>query len=91
MICLYAWTHSPSPVHSHSANGIFVVFSSDQLLPCTQDQAEYDTSRCHAFVCDISDEEARYPMEDGSLDVVTVIFVLSALQPCKYVHSCYPT
>eukprot|EP00117_Sycon_ciliatum_P015572 scpid80418/ scgid0130/ Methyltransferase-like protein 2-A len=56
---------------------------SSTAIDIVKAQSEYDTARCHAFVCDISDEDAHYPMDDGTLDVITVIFVLSALQPCK--------
>ncbi|XP_057717356.1 tRNA N(3)-methylcytidine methyltransferase METTL2 isoform X1 [Corythoichthys intestinalis] len=44
---------------------------------------EYDPGRCFAFVCDLSDDGAAYPVPDGSLDVVVLIFVLSALHPDK--------
>ncbi|XP_051571752.1 tRNA N(3)-methylcytidine methyltransferase METTL2 [Myxocyprinus asiaticus] len=44
---------------------------------------EYDLSRCHAFVHDMSDMSAEYPMPDQSLDVIVLIFVLSALHPQK--------
>ncbi|XP_061604271.1 tRNA N(3)-methylcytidine methyltransferase METTL2 [Phyllopteryx taeniolatus] len=44
---------------------------------------EYDAGRCLAFVCDLSDDCATYPVPDGSLDVVVLIFVLSALHPDK--------
>ncbi|KAF6715381.1 Methyltransferase-like protein 2-A [Oryzias melastigma] len=39
--------------------------------------------RCFAFVHDLSDAEASYPIPDGSLDVIVLIFVLSALHPDK--------
>ncbi|XP_069004713.1 tRNA N(3)-methylcytidine methyltransferase METTL2 isoform X2 [Embiotoca jacksoni] len=44
---------------------------------------EYDPGRCFAFVHDLSDVEANYPVPDGSLDVIVLIFVLSALHPNK--------
>lgn len=44
---------------------------------------EYDPERCFAFVHDTSDVAASYPVPDGSLDVVVLIFVLSALHPDK--------
>ncbi|XP_072560801.1 tRNA N(3)-cytidine methyltransferase METTL2 [Paramormyrops kingsleyae] len=42
---------------------------------------EYDPRRCFAFVHDLSDEAAAFPVPEGSLDVVVLIFVLSALHP----------
>lgn len=39
--------------------------------------------RCHAFVCDISKDEswASVPFAESSLDIVILLFVLSALDP----------
>lgn len=55
-----------------------------KLLPCHQTNPEYDQGRCFAFVHDLSDAEANYPVPDGTLDVIVLIFVLSALHPNKY-------
>ncbi|XP_068575108.1 tRNA N(3)-methylcytidine methyltransferase METTL2 [Cebidichthys violaceus] len=44
---------------------------------------EYEPERCFAFVHDLSDVEANYPVPDGTLDVIVLIFVLSALHPNK--------
>lgn len=39
--------------------------------------------RCHAFVCDISEESSPVPFPDSSIDIITLIFVLSAIHPDK--------
>uniref|UniRef100_A0A8C1N3P5 tRNA N(3)-cytidine methyltransferase n=1 Tax=Cyprinus carpio TaxID=7962 RepID=A0A8C1N3P5_CYPCA len=52
-----------------------------------QSNPEYDPSRCHAFVHDMSDTSAEYPIPDHSLDVIVLIFVLSALHPQKMQNS----
>ncbi|EHH25090.1 hypothetical protein EGK_08852 [Macaca mulatta] len=44
---------------------------------------EYDPSRCFAFVHDLCDEEKSYPVPKGSLDIIILIFVLSAIVPDK--------
>uniref|UniRef100_A0A8C5DZ97 tRNA N(3)-cytidine methyltransferase n=1 Tax=Gouania willdenowi TaxID=441366 RepID=A0A8C5DZ97_GOUWI len=44
---------------------------------------DYDPGRCLAFVHDLSDVEANYPFPDETLDVIVLIFVLSALHPDK--------
>ncbi|XP_060111538.1 tRNA N(3)-methylcytidine methyltransferase METTL2-like [Heteronotia binoei] len=45
--------------------------------------SEYDTSRCFAFVHDLCDTQLPFPVPDESLDMVVLIFVLSALLPEK--------
>lgn len=39
----------------------------------------YDPNRCHVFVCDVSTEDVDLP--PSSLDVIMLIFVLSAINP----------
>ncbi|KAM4717192.1 serine/threonine-protein kinase tousled-like 2 isoform 3-T3 [Anableps anableps] len=65
--------------------GLFVYccdFSST-AVELVKTNPEYDLNRCFAFVRDLSDVEACYPIPDGSLDVIVLIFVLSALHPDK--------
>jgi hypothetical protein len=50
-----------------------------------QEHPDYKPDTCHAFVCDITDEKAEIPFPDQSLDIVILIFVLSAILPEKYV------
>lgn len=50
---------------------------------CHQTNPEYDPERCFAFVHDLSDVEANYPIPNATLDVIVLIFVLSALHPNK--------
>lgn len=56
-------------------------------FPSPQTNEEYDPRRCFAFVHDLSDEAAAFPVPEGSLDVVVLIFVLSALRPDRSVPS----
>uniref|UniRef100_A0A2I2ZWW7 tRNA N(3)-cytidine methyltransferase n=1 Tax=Gorilla gorilla gorilla TaxID=9595 RepID=A0A2I2ZWW7_GORGO len=49
----------------------------------TNTNSEYDPSRCFAFVHDLCDEEKSYPVPKGSLDIIILIFVLSAIDPDK--------
>ncbi|XP_061567403.1 tRNA N(3)-methylcytidine methyltransferase METTL2 [Cololabis saira] len=65
--------------------GLFVYccdFSST-AVDLVKTNPEYDSERCFAFVHDLSDVEATYPIPDGALDVIVLIFVLSALHPNK--------
>lgn len=50
---------------------------------CCQTNPEYNLGRCFAFVHDLSDVDANYPIPNGTLDVIVLIFVLSALHPTK--------
>ncbi|EDL34232.1 tRNA N(3)-methylcytidine methyltransferase METTL2 [Mus musculus] len=45
--------------------------------------SQYDPSRCYAFVHDLCDEDQSYPVPEDSLDVIVLIFVLSAIVPDK--------
>ncbi|XP_076853300.1 tRNA N(3)-cytidine methyltransferase METTL2 [Brachyhypopomus gauderio] len=63
--------------------GLFVYccdFSST-AIDLVKSNLEYDPSRCHAFVHDLSDAAVTYPVPEQSLDVIVLIFVLSALHP----------
>ncbi|NP_060866.2 tRNA N(3)-cytidine methyltransferase METTL2B [Homo sapiens] len=65
--------------------GLFVYccdFSST-AIELVQTNSEYDPSRCFAFVHDLCDEEKSYPVPKGSLDIIILIFVLSAVVPDK--------
>uniref|UniRef100_A0A2K6TWP9 tRNA N(3)-cytidine methyltransferase n=1 Tax=Saimiri boliviensis boliviensis TaxID=39432 RepID=A0A2K6TWP9_SAIBB len=65
--------------------GLFVYccdFSST-AIELVQTNSEYDPSRCFAFVHDLCDEEKSYPVPESSLDIIILIFVLSAIVPDK--------
>ncbi|KAG8505084.1 Methyltransferase-like protein 2A [Galemys pyrenaicus] len=52
-------------------------------LPTLQTNSAYDPSRCFAFVHDLCDEDKSYPVPRESLDIIILIFVLSAIVPDK--------
>ncbi|XP_070565417.1 tRNA N(3)-cytidine methyltransferase METTL2-like [Ptychodera flava] len=65
--------------------GLFVYccdFSST-AIDLVKSHADYSTQRCHAFVCDIVDDAAVLPFPENSLDIIVLIFVLSAVHPDK--------
>ncbi|CAG8786029.1 13012_t:CDS:2, partial [Racocetra persica] len=45
---------------------------------------QYDSSRCHAFVCDLTTDSLKDNIASGNIDVVSLIFVLSAIPPEKH-------
>ncbi|XP_043911157.1 tRNA N(3)-methylcytidine methyltransferase METTL2A [Protopterus annectens] len=65
--------------------GLFVYccdFSST-AVELVKSHEDYDPSRCFAFVHDLCDEGFAYPIPEGTLDIVIMIFVLSAIHPDK--------
>ncbi|KFO27688.1 Methyltransferase-like protein 2B [Fukomys damarensis] len=65
--------------------GLFVYccdFSS-AAVELVQTNSEYNPSRCFAFVHDLCDEDQSYPVPENSIDVIVLIFVLSAIVPDK--------
>ncbi|XP_039372291.1 tRNA N(3)-methylcytidine methyltransferase METTL2A isoform X2 [Mauremys reevesii] len=63
--------------------GLFVYCCdfSNTAVDLVQTNAEYDSSRCFAFVHDLCKDQSPYPMPEESLDIIILIFVLSALLP----------
>ncbi|XP_064439146.1 tRNA N(3)-methylcytidine methyltransferase METTL2A isoform X5 [Mirounga angustirostris] len=65
--------------------GLFVYccdFSST-AVELVQTDSAYDPCRCFAFVHDLCDEDTSYPVPGESLDIIILIFVLSAVVPDK--------
>ena len=56
---------------------------SSTAVNLVKENADFNQNRCHAFVCDIADENSAIPFPDGSLDIIILIFVLSAIHPDK--------
>lgn len=53
----------------------------ESAIELVKEHKLYDTSRCHAFVCDAAGENPEFPFSPNSLDFVVLIFVLSAIHP----------
>ncbi|XP_037019637.2 tRNA N(3)-methylcytidine methyltransferase METTL2A isoform X2 [Artibeus jamaicensis] len=56
---------------------------SSTAIQLVQTNSAYDPSRCFAFVHDLCDEDKSYPIPRNSLDIIVLIFVLSAVVPDK--------
>ncbi|XP_054430798.1 tRNA N(3)-methylcytidine methyltransferase METTL2A [Pteronotus mesoamericanus] len=56
---------------------------SSTAIQLVQTNLAYDPSRCFAFVHDLCDEDKNYPIPRDSLDIIVLIFVLSAIIPDK--------
>lgn len=59
---------------------------SSNAIEILQQNSEFDSSRCKAFVLDATQENWSPPFEEESLDIVILIFVLSAIHPDKMQH-----
>ncbi|KAL4222877.1 Methyltransferase-like protein 2-A [Mactra antiquata] len=57
---------------------------SSTAIQLVKENVDYNTKRCHAFVCDISDPSNTIPFPDESLDIIILIFILSANHPDKF-------
>lgn len=61
---------------------------SSSAIEILKSNAEYDESKCKAFVCDITNiREEEFPIRHAELDVIVMIFVLSAIKPEKLYHN----
>lgn len=57
-------------------------FSSKAIEIMKQNEL-YDTNRCNVFVLDATSTEWNVPFAKNSLDIIVLIFVLSAIDPTK--------
>jgi len=54
---------------------------SDIAIDMLKNNEAYDRDLCRAFQWDITDTEREIPIQDGSLDFISVLFVLSTIDP----------
>merc|ERR1712059_123389 len=76
------------PILEVNVNPGLMVYCCDlspQAVQLVKDHPEYNKGRCQAMVCDVTNPEdwESAPFPPSSLDVVTLIFVLSAISPEK--------
>ncbi|KAM4622478.1 tRNA N(3)-cytidine methyltransferase METTL2A [Discoglossus pictus] len=74
------------PILKNNADPSLFVYCCDfssTAVDLVKSNEHYDPSRCLAFVHDLADEDAPYPVPEQSLDVIVLIFVLSAIHPDK--------
>ncbi|XP_050072302.1 tRNA N(3)-methylcytidine methyltransferase METTL6 [Anopheles maculipalpis] len=63
---------------------IYACDLSPRAVELVQKHNLYDERYVKAFACDITTEQVFETLIDGSLDIVTLIFVLSAIHPDKF-------
>ncbi|XP_068914925.1 tRNA N(3)-methylcytidine methyltransferase Mettl2 isoform X2 [Tenebrio molitor] len=75
------------PILQNSKNPDLFVYGGDfssKAIEILKEAPEYDSSRCDAFVLDATQEQWQVPFEESSIDIVVLIFVLSAINPTKF-------
>ncbi|OAD58311.1 Methyltransferase-like protein 2-A [Eufriesea mexicana] len=59
---------------------------STKAIDILKQNPSYDISRCEAFVLDVTQNDWETPFEPESLDIIVLVFVLSAIHPEKIKH-----
>lgn len=77
------------PILKYSQEKDLMVYASDfspQAIEILKKTPEFDAKRCTAFVLDATSEKWEVPFEQNSIDIIVLIFVLSAINPNKMQH-----
>lgn len=59
---------------------------SEKAIHLVHTDPRYDTNRCNAFVFDIGHPTNTLPLPQNSVDIVLLVFVMSALTPKAMIH-----
>lgn len=74
------------PILEYSKDPDLYVYGCDfssTAVSIMQENKAYDSKRCNAFVLDATAEQWDLPFEEGTVDIVILIFVLSSINPTK--------
>eukprot|EP00794_Sanderia_malayensis_P003818 gene3818-4349_t len=65
---------------------IYACDFSPRAIQLVKENPNYDSTRCHAFQCDLTKDCLTDAILPNSIDFVTIIFVMSAILPSKMPH-----
>lgn len=74
------------PILKYSQEKSLKVFGCDFssiAVDILREHSEFDGQRCEVFVLDATAEDWTVPFEEKSIDIIVLIFVLSAIHPDK--------
>nr|XP_014092735.1 methyltransferase-like protein isoform X1 [Bactrocera oleae] len=74
------------PILKYSQEPNLKVYGCDfsaRAIEILRENKEYDPKRCEVFVMDATVEDWSVPFAEDSLDIIVLIFVLSAIEPTK--------
>ncbi|KAF5306817.1 hypothetical protein FQA39_LY00047 [Lamprigera yunnana] len=76
------------PILKYTTCDIFIYGCdfSEEALTVLRKTSDFDSERCNVFVLDASKEQWEVPFGENSIDIIVLIFVLSAIQPKHYSH-----
>ncbi|CAH1100443.1 unnamed protein product [Psylliodes chrysocephalus] len=77
------------PILQYSVNKNLMVYGSDfssKAIEILKSSDVYEQGRCSAFELDATAEVWNVPFSENSMDIIVLIFVLSAISPEKFSH-----